>query len=117
MDIREKLLEILNENGIYIDKNKTTDDIDLREYIIDSMQFISFIVEIENKLNIEIPDECLIYDNISSLNGFSNIISCIVSGDYVCQSGLQLEDDCDPLEDDDFDEDDPYAENNEDVLL
>ena len=47
---------------------------DLTEYILDSIQFISFIVELERELNIEFPDELLLYDNIRSLNGFISLI-------------------------------------------
>jgi len=53
-------------------------DIDLSEYIIDSLQFISFIVEIENKFGIEIPDELLNIENLKSLNGFSQLIENIL---------------------------------------
>lgn len=50
------------------------DDIDLHEYIADSMQYVYFIVKLEKKLGIELPDEALLYDNLTSLNGFSHFI-------------------------------------------
>ena len=103
MSVREKLLNILEDSGIFIDKDNIENkhEIDLREYIIDSIQFISFIVEIEKELN-------LLYDNIASLNGFATIIESIISGEYIVQNELLQEDD--PLEDDDYDEDDPYTD-------
>ena len=110
MSVREKLLNILEDSGIFIDKDNIENkhEIDLREYIIDSIQFISFIVEIEKELNMEFPDEGLLYDNIASLNGFATIIESIISGEYIVQNELLQEDD--PLEDDDYDEDDPYTD-------
>lgn len=110
MDVREKLLNILEDSGIFIDRDniQSEHDIDLREYITDSIQFISFIVEIEKELNMEFPDECLLYDKIASLNGFSIIIESVISGEYDLQNKILQEDD--PLEDDDYDEDDPYTD-------
>lgn len=37
------------------------------DYIIDSIIFITFIVEIENEFNIQIPDEILLYDKFRTL--------------------------------------------------
>jgi len=110
MDVREKLLNILEDSGIFIDRDniQSENDIDLREYITDSIQFISFIVEIEKELNMEFPDEYLLYDKIASLNGFSAIIESFVSGEYALQNELLQADDL--LEDDDYDEDDPYTD-------
>ena len=109
MDVREKLLYVLEANGIFVDRNKIEEDIDLREYVTDSIQFISFIVEIEKELNMEFPDEFLLFDKIASLNGFTNIIASFLSDEYVNQN--ELSQDYDPLEDDDYDEDDPYTDN------
>jgi acyl carrier protein len=112
MDVREKILEILDTNGIWVDADIAEDDIDLREYIVDSFQFISFIVEIEKEFNMEFPEEFLLFDKIASLNGFSNIIKSILSGEsFESGNSDELLLDYDPLEDDDYDEDDPYADN------
>lgn len=112
--MREKLLDILNENGIFIDKEAIQEDIDLREYITESIQFISFIVEIEKQLNIEFPDEFLMFDKIASLNGFTNIIESVIAGEFISLD--KLTQDYDPLEDDDYDEDDPYTDKFEDDM-
>ena len=110
MEVREKLLNILEDSGIFIDRDniQSENDIDLREYITDSIQFISFIVEIEKELNMEFPDEYLLYDKIASLNGFSTIIKSVVAGECALQNELLQE--YDPLEDDDYDEEDPYTD-------
>lgn len=73
-EIRKHIFEIFDENGIYIEESETEEDIDLREYLVDSIQFVYFIVELEERLGIELPDEFLIYDNLASLNGFGNMV-------------------------------------------
>jgi len=45
-------------------------DSDLREFLSDSLLFISFVVELEERLGFELPFELLIIDNFSSLHGF-----------------------------------------------
>ena len=69
MKIKEQLIACLKNMGIEIDANEK--DVDLRGYFEDSLVFISAIVEFENFLGIEIPDELLLYDKFSSLNSFS----------------------------------------------
>ncbi|MBS5733276.1 MAG: acyl carrier protein [Clostridiales bacterium] len=71
---RKDIIPILSNIGILIDDQMETFDVDLTEYILDSIQFVSFIVELERELNIEFPDELLLYDNIRSLNGFISLI-------------------------------------------
>lgn len=83
VNVREKLFEILEESGLYVERKSSEEDIDLREYIVDSVQFMSFIVEIESQLNIEIPDEVLAYDSLASLNGFASILQSIADGTYI----------------------------------
>jgi acyl carrier protein len=83
---REKLLGILEESGLYVERKSPEQDIDLREYIADSVQFMSFVVEIEAQLSIEIPDEVLVYDNLGSLNGFASILESIMDGTYMPRS-------------------------------
>ena len=63
--------------GIIVSMDSEFEDVDLTEYILDSMQFISFITELEQELNIELPNEYLLYENIRSLNGFISLIENI----------------------------------------
>ena len=67
-ELYNKICEVLNESGIMIELGE--DDYDLREYILDSLQFITFIVSLEQTLEIEIGDELLQYDEMASLNNF-----------------------------------------------
>lgn len=78
MDTRQiiiEIVEVLNDMGLVIDFCERQIDFDLREYIVDSLEFVSFIMEIEQHFKIEIPSELLIYDNIKSTVGFANMIS------------------------------------------
>ena len=77
MNIKGNVLSILEQNGIYI-KQDADVDIDLRDYIADSFQFITFIVELEEQIKIEFPDEFLTIEKLSSLNGFANIIEAVM---------------------------------------
>jgi acyl carrier protein len=85
MNIREKIFDVLEANGIYIEDGKDSEDLDLREYIVDSFQFINFIIELESELHIEFPDEALVFDNIASLNGFTTIAQSILDGSWLPQ--------------------------------
>ena len=70
-----EIVEVLDDMGLVIDFNEDKMDFDLREYIVDSLEFVSFIMEIEQHFDIEIPSELLIYDNIKSTVGFANMIN------------------------------------------
>lgn len=71
-DIRSKAIDTLEKIGALIpDIDPVIDeDINIQDYIFDSLQFITFIVELERMLEIEIPDELLNYENLVSLNAF-----------------------------------------------
>ena len=72
MDFIKRIVGILRDEGIEIEY--TGEDVDLSDYIIDSIQFISFIVDIENEFGIEIADDYLRYDIISSLHSLAQIV-------------------------------------------
>lgn len=74
--IKEKLITCFEDIGIFIDLSND-EDIDLRDYIIDSLQFISTIISIEENFGIEFPAELMLYDNLASLNAFCKMIEGI----------------------------------------
>ena len=79
-EIKNKLIIILNNIDVIVDEEEV--DINLIEYGIDSISFISFIIEVEKEFGISLPDEVLLIESVSSLNGFSNYISqCLSSRD------------------------------------
>jgi len=77
--IRKAILKLLENNGIVIELDEG--DLDLRNYSIDSIMFISFIVDLENEFSIAIPDEYLTIELLQSIDGLTNfIIELINSG-------------------------------------
>lgn len=71
--IKNDVIEVLNELGIETE-DIGENDVDLTEFIVESIMFISFIVELEDKLGIEIHEELLDINSIKSLNTFSTIL-------------------------------------------
>lgn len=67
MNIDEKIRECIESNGITINADGT-----LGEY--DSIMFVSTIVSLEEEFDIEIPDEYLLYDFFTSLEGIEKMI-------------------------------------------
>ena len=61
--IKNDVIEVLNELGIETE-DIGENDVDLTEFIVESIMFISFIVELEDKLGIEIPEELLDINSI-----------------------------------------------------
>ena len=70
--IRKAILKLLENNGVVIESDEG--DLDLRNYSIDSILFISFIVDLENEFSIAIPDEYLTIELLQSIDGLTNLI-------------------------------------------
>lgn len=66
-DIKDKLHQAFLNKGILIDD----DDLEIREYIADSLEFITLIIEIETVLDIEFPDVLLNMDAIGTTNSLA----------------------------------------------
>lgn len=73
---RERIISVVDNMGLLIELG--SEDINLQDYIIDSLQFISFIIELEKAFDIEFPNDLLLYDNIQSLNGLAILIEHLV---------------------------------------
>lgn len=72
-NIKEEVVKILENNGIIVDLEEDGNAFfDIAA--IDSITFISFIVDVENKFGITIPDELLSIMIIQSLNGFVGML-------------------------------------------
>ena len=74
--VKGMILDILTSEGNIIPASG--EDVDLREYIMDSIQFINFVVELEKKFSIEIPEEYLNFETISSLNKLKGIVEMLI---------------------------------------
>lgn len=75
-DNKEGIIVCLNNIGVIID------DLDLEEkvenHLTDSISYVSFIVELEQYFNIEIPDEYLGNQSIQSFKDIEVIIEMLV---------------------------------------
>lgn len=75
MNIKQIVIESLRNIGVDVSlETNEFDDINLNNYIMDSIQFASFIIELEDKLNIELPYESLSSESLNSLHGFCELI-------------------------------------------
>jgi acyl carrier protein len=78
MNIKNEIIRCAENAGIVLDSKASAEEVDLREYISDSLEFISFIVELENELGIEIPTEMLLFDNLASISSFSYMLKNLI---------------------------------------
>ena len=75
MDTKAKIKECFSNIGVLIEEQS---DVDLKEYILDSLQFITAIMEIERAFSVEFPDELLMYNVFDSLNGLVIIVESLI---------------------------------------
>lgn len=69
--MKERLENVFNDIGLYIDEDEYDDEIGL-----DSMTFVSLLVAIEEEFKIEIPDEKL---SIAALKTFADFLQLVES--------------------------------------
>lgn len=72
--------EALEDIGICADFDMSDlliNDIDLREYIPNSITYIYFIMSLEDKMGIVFPDQTIIFEQMSSIKGLAKTIEAI----------------------------------------
>lgn len=69
--IRDRVIQCLENIGYSGDYESDTK---LSDFIEDSVQFVSFIVELEEEFHIEIPDDYLILGSFQDINDVCEII-------------------------------------------
>ena len=67
--------EAFEQAGILFSSDE---DIMLSEYVVDSIQYITSIVNIENALGIEVPNELLLPEKMQTLKAFSSVLVDLV---------------------------------------
>lgn len=74
--IKTKLIDLISKlYGESLDKMDVIEFLDLKDDLgMDSMTFISLVVEIENDFEIIIPDECMNIDSFRSVQDIEKII-------------------------------------------
>lgn len=75
-EVKMKIVNILKDGGLYEGDPEAFTDKQFEEIFtdIDSLNLVNFIVEIENTFSIELPDEILLPESISSYENFVAII-------------------------------------------
>lgn len=80
MEVTLKMCKVLNDLGYHITcEEAQASDIDLRDFIMDSLEFVSLIVEIENVFSVDLPDEFLDFEVLASLWGMITAIEALVA--------------------------------------
>lgn len=74
LDILSGIKEALENVFVYIEESEFN-NVDLDNYILNSLQFMSFIVELEDIFSIEFPPELLLIDNFNNIPSIAIIIS------------------------------------------
>ena len=80
-EVKKIIFDALQEVDILIEFSE--EDVDLRDYFQDSVQYISFAVNLEQRLNIEIPDELLSLDSMASFHNFCMRIYSLVNDSII----------------------------------
>ena len=75
--LRSEIVDCFNNIGILVDSNLS--NFKLREYVTDSLSFVSLIVELEEKFDISIPDDYLDYDTLETYLDIEHMIDSISS--------------------------------------
>jgi acyl carrier protein len=76
-DIKLKIHIAFANKGIFVDD----DDIPLEELIIDSIVFVTLVIELESVLDIEFPDELLTVNSLGSINTLSETLLEFIGND------------------------------------
>ena len=74
INVKKRLEKVFNENGLTIDLDNQSSIHEL-----DSLQIISLFVSIEDEFNMEIPDEFLTREVLSSFNDFYEMLLNILT--------------------------------------
>ena len=72
-EIIEVILNTAEELGVFMDYDGEN-DFDMTLYFTDSVSFISYIVSLEEALEIEFPEDLLYIENYSSFNKIVDMI-------------------------------------------
>ncbi len=76
-EIRKNIIEALETVGVLVDGSE--EDVCLLDYDIESITFIAFIVELENRFCVQIPDKYFNMDLLLSLVSLCNLMELLVS--------------------------------------
>lgn len=67
--LEKELISSLEDNGIYVNKSDFNAELEM-----DSIQYVSLIVELEERFHITVPDEYLGHEIPNTVNSFIKMI-------------------------------------------
>lgn len=76
--------EALEDIGICTDfdiSDLLINDLDLRDYIPDSITYIYFIISLEDKMGVVFPDQAIIFEQMSSIKGLAKTIEAMCNSE------------------------------------
>lgn len=71
-NIRDQVIGCFEALGIIVDGNS---NFELKEYVEDSLAFVLLISELESAFDIEIPDDFLIQDHLTTFDDVVSMVS------------------------------------------
>ena len=74
MNIRDELKNIFEQKGVYISYDANDE-----ELLLDSLQFISIIVDVEKTFNVEIDDSYFVQNKLHTFNSFVTLVSKLLN--------------------------------------
>lgn len=77
-NIKEGIVVCLDNIGVIVNDLNLRDD--LNKFLPDSISYISFIVELEQYFDIEIPDEYLVDQSIQNFEDIKLVLEEVVEG-------------------------------------
>lgn len=72
MNIHDQIVEIFEENGVDVENADSFNN-------IESIQYISIIVDIEQKFDVSLPDYILTRDDILNFDQFADIVKEVIT--------------------------------------
>lgn len=75
-DVEKKIYEVFLENGV----NIVSDDPD-DEILLDSIEFVSIIISLEDVFNIEVPDEYLLIEKLNTFEQFCDLVNTLIGSE------------------------------------
>lgn len=75
--MRQKLIRTFETCGIYLTENES------QHIVLDSLQYVSLLVCIEEDFNIEIPDSYIEYNMLSTFQDYLEMIKTTLNGEEV----------------------------------
>lgn len=73
------ILKVLQEELGLVILGDESDDFPICDYIPDSITFVQFIISIEEKIGINLTDDFLDFELLSSAKGFSEKLDCYMA--------------------------------------